>query len=574
MWARSARRSAAAVGLTLAVVALLVGVAVLAGGGPARSAAAQTGSAGATPPAGSVVVVLRTLGQVNAVLPSGEVQVLARELADPAAVVVLDDRTVLVAEAGADRISGFGGRLGPIPEPIVALAGPTGLALGSGGTVFATTATEVGRVDVATRQYETLAAGFVSATGPAVRSGVVYVPDFATGEVARVDVASGSNLGPVATGLRSPVGVATAAGLPLFISEAQGNAVVRVDASGGAPSEFAAVQGPLQLAIDPPAPGSGAWTLVVATIEGIVRLDSDGRVEDRTSLPLTVGVAAVPTPEQVAGSTGESRGSPVTTVLKDEEDGGSASPLLVIGGLVVIGAVVAVVATVLLARRARKREQELDGVLAPPEPPAGFAPGGLGAVSTGCTEEEMEVDRLQNELRLVSARLADEKARARESTESASLARDRAMRALEVRASVQTARRRGYYTGDGEPLTWAQLSFATDAGRTAFEAFRRRELTPAQLKERFTELGEHIALTQITEEGRRQMRRDPNIPWPEERQAVRDAIAARDELRAHERDAETARADALQLGQRERELTEELAAARVRLDDCRSSKHG
>jgi hypothetical protein len=482
----------------------------------------------------------------------------------------LPDGTVLVAEAAANRISGFGGRLGASPEPVAALASPTGLAVGSDGTPFATNAAEVGRVDVERRRYETIATGFVSATGPAIASGVLYVPDFATGEVASIDAASGSNLGAVASGLRSPVGAATAPGLPLFVSEAAGNAVVRLDPAGGAPSEFATVQGPLQLAVDPPSPGSGSWSLVVATVEGVVRLDSAGAVEDRISLPLTVGVSGVPAPDQAAAGAGDGTGGVAgTTVLKDE-DSGSASPLWWIGGLVVLGAVAAVVATVLLARRARRREREIEGVLAPP-PGLPAVPGGIEAVFTGCGDEEMEVDRLQNELQVVSGQLDEQQRRARQSDESASRARHRAVRALEVRASVQAARGRGDYADEGTPLTWAQLSFTTDEGRLAFESFRRREMTPAQLRQRFTELGEHAALTQIIEEGRRQMRRDPTIPWPEERQAVREAILARDELRGHERVAELARAEARQLADRERELTEELAAARSRLEDCRRS---
>jgi hypothetical protein len=93
-------------------------------------------------------------------------------------------------------------------------------------------------------------------------------------------------------------------------------------------------------------------------------------------------------------------------------------------------------------------------------------------------------------------------------------------------------------------------------------------MAPAALRARFAELGEERALAQIVEEGRRRMRADPDVPWPEERQAVHDAIAARDELREHEQDVETARADAEACTAREAELQRELEQARKELEDC------
>jgi hypothetical protein len=90
--------------------------------------------------------------------------------------------------------------------------------------------------------------------------------------------------------------------------------------------------------------------------------------------------------------------------------------------------------------------------------------------------------------------------------------------------------------------------------------------------ERFSELGETTAITQITEEGQRQMRGDPTVPWPEERQAVRDAIAARDELRGHVQVAEEAQSAAVLFSERESALATELEVARQRLDDCRNAR--
>ena len=154
----------------------------------------------------------------------------------PTGVVVLADGTVLVAERGADRVTGFGGRLGPEPVPVVSVPCPTGLAVAANGSVFVTASTpaggEVGRIDVATRQYSALATGFGSPAGPAVRGDVLYVPDLQTGDVRSIDIATGAELVAAASGLRGPAGATSAPGLPLFVTEAAGNAIVRVDPVG------------------------------------------------------------------------------------------------------------------------------------------------------------------------------------------------------------------------------------------------------------------------------------------------------------------------------------------------------
>lgn len=539
---------------------------------PTAPAVSQTGPTEATAPEDSVVVALRSLGQVNAVLASGEVRVLARGLAEPAGVAVLDDGTVLVAETAANRVSGFGGRLGAAPQTVADVAQPTGLALRSDGTVFVAAAGEIGRVDVSTRQYQTIASGFVSPTTPAVRDGVLYVPDFSTGEVVSVDIASGSRLGTVASGLQSPSGAASGPNLPVFVSEASGNRIVRLDTATGVSTAFATAQGPLQLAIAHDGSSADSWTLIAATAEGLVRLAPDGRVVDRVSLPLTAGAAVAPSAEQGSGE-GTTSGSEGDTIVVRDDGGGGLSPLVLIVALVLLAAAAALVATLLLARRARRRERDAEGTF-------GLAtatmtePGGAALAMNECALEEREVERVEHELRSLSAQLHEARRRLREAIELASRARDRAMRALEVRTSVRQTRLSGEHRVDPYKLDWSQLSFTTDAGREALSAFRHGAIDSAGLRERLTELGELNAVAQIVAEGQRRSRTDPTTPWPEERRAVRDAVAARDELRAHERDAERARVDTAQLEAREREVNEDLVAARKRLDDCRRGHSG
>jgi hypothetical protein len=195
----------------------------------------------------------------------------------------------------------------------------------------------------------------------------------------------------------------------------------------------------------------------------------------------------------------------------------------------------------------------------------------LASVLGGCSAEEAEVDRLQDEARQVSLETDQARARVRDEIEAASKARDRAMKALEVRTSLRASRLAGEQTAPRQELTWAQLSFTTDEGRHLFDRFRREEITAVQLRRELSELGEHRVIAQIIAEGDRQRRSDPRIPWPEEQQALREAIAAREQLRGHERQAAAAQADAEQLAQRSRAIEQHLQVARQRLDDCRRS---
>lgn len=245
----------------------------------------------------------------------------------------------------------------------------------------------------------------------------------------------------------------------------------------------------------------------------------------------------------------------------------SPSPLVWIIGVVLLVALVAVVVTLLLARRAGRRAREAQHLLTM----SGDEPGDLAAVLGTCADEEREVERLEHATRQVAMQLEQARRRTRDEMDQASRARDRAMKALEARTSLRAARLAGEHTFTREPLTWAQLSFTTDEGRVVFERFRRGEMPPVELRRQLSQLGEHRVIAQIIAEGDRRRRSDPTIPWPEEQQAVRDAIGARDELRAHERAASEAHAEAQRLAARADEIARELATARQRLDDCRRS---
>jgi DNA-binding beta-propeller fold protein YncE len=546
MWART--RGFACLFALLVAVATVVWPA-----SPAVAATTQAAPPAFDLPAGTLLLALPALGQVNAIRPDGSTQVLARGLSGPSAVAVLADGTIVVAESGADRISALGGAYGVQPQPIAEVPAPNGLVAASDGSVYVTAAGQVGRLEVTARRYQTLASGFASPLGPALDGTRLYVPDPGTGRIATLDTTTGAELGDAAV-LAAPGGAAAAPGAPLFVAQTQGPGVARVDA-GGVVSSFATVPGALQLAFDPPAPGADDWILVVVTQTGLTRLSSDGRVVgDRLSLAGIGGVAAVP--ELAAHESAE----PVSV----GDPAGSSSAPAWLWALVGVGLLVAGGLAWWLARRGRGREREDDGFMPPPSGTPATAPA-----SGGCDRYADDVDRLEQLVRDVTSQLDDVQAHRRRSSESASGARDRAMRALEVRTSVRTQRLAARPRPPQARLSWSQLSFRTSEGRAVVDAFRRRQVDAVQLKARLAELGEASVIDQIAGEGRHALRTDPEIPWPEERQATRDAIAARDELRHHQREVDEAGARVAQLAARRAELTDDLDRARRLLDDCR-----
>lgn len=203
----------------------------------------------------------------------------------------------------------------------------------------------------------------------------------------------------------------------------------------------------------------------------------------------------------------------------------------------------------------------------PPTPPN----HATDPASGGCDAYAEEVDRLLLVLRDVTSQLDDAQALRRRSSDSASRARDRAMRALEVRTSVRDQRLAVRPRKPEDRLSWAQLPFRTDEGRNAVEAFRRGQIDAAQLEARLAQLGEASVIERIVEEGQHELRTDPAIPWPEERQATRDAIEARDDLRRHQRAVDEAGAQVQQLAARRAALADELDRARRLLDECRKA---
>ncbi len=228
--------------------------------------------------------------------------------------------------------------------------------------MFVTAGDQVGRVDLATGEVRTLARGFVAPIGPAINGNRLYVPDLGAGRVATIDATTGADLGALATGLAGPGGAATAPGLPVFVTETQGEHVVRVE-PGGTPTVFANVPGALQVALDPATPDADTdWKLVVTTQDGYVHVTSKGQVEGvRTAVPGVAGAVVMPDASAAAGGATTDTGS--STVLKDEPSS-SSSPLVIIVVLVALLVFVVIGATVWFARRAARREREDDSLRA------------------------------------------------------------------------------------------------------------------------------------------------------------------------------------------------------------------
>jgi hypothetical protein len=87
---------------------------------------APTTSAAPAPPAGAGPVVPGAslvaefaAGRVSVLDAAGRPTVIARDLKNPNGVAALADGSVLIAESGANRVVGIGGRFGPALKEVV-----------------------------------------------------------------------------------------------------------------------------------------------------------------------------------------------------------------------------------------------------------------------------------------------------------------------------------------------------------------------------------------------------------------------------------------------------------------------
>ena len=561
-----------------ALVALL---AVLAGLGALGVPGASAQSSGDLPD-GSIVLSRQVEGDVLARLPDGTGQPVITGLAGPRGVAVMPDGTVVVAESGANRVVGIGGRYGDELTTVATIPFPNSLAAGADGTLFVTSFSE-GRlvaVDLDTGAVVDRATGLDAPSGVAVRNDTAYVVELNAQRVVAVDPAG--QVTPVVEALPAPVGVAVGRGTTLYVTDAERGEVLQVEAGEATP--LATLPSPQTLATDPANPlGDDPFRLLVATADGVVELDpATGEGPVAAPVPGAVGVAVVgavaapPTtaPPTTAAEPDEgvvtTTAAPTTTEAGDvlaataePEDDVSGSPVPVVLGAL---AILAVVGGFLLLqlRRATAPDDDED------EEPRDETP--LHEAFGPCVTEELEVERAQAALNSNMAQLEALQRRIEDGTERIDAAEQRRAEAAAARLAEQERVAGAVAAGELDdpgphPIHLAEARLRTDEGRAALAAYRDGELSPLGLAQRWKELEEAGAIERVRQAGARALEADLTVPGPLEREAAAEVAEIRE-------DVAQAKVDLGRLVERTAVLRGELSAAQTALAACRDALGG
>ncbi|MCX7621170.1 MAG: hypothetical protein N2037_10055, partial [Acidimicrobiales bacterium] len=582
----TARGCALVLRIVTAVVAVALAVTSL-------GASAQEG----TLRPGEVVITQFREGLVLAIDSQGVTRTLISGLVTPRGVAVLLDQTVLVAENSANQITVFGGVFGTSKLKLADFPAPESLAVAPDGqTAYVTSFANgiLGVVDLANRKVETVATGFVQPTGVYVRGSDIYVAEVGAGEnTGRIlKVTKDGQKSVFAEGLGGPFGLAGTPDGLLYVTDYKNDRILKVDADGNV-SEFVKATKPVGIGVSPVQPRPNEPYVIIANTENSVRYwDAAGNEVGAPvfySASSAVGLSVVPggtatVPTAGAGGTSTTRGSgPVvtrpagsTTLLQNplgrDDESSIVGPLLVASVFIVlVGA--GVTAAVLVARRNRTSAE------------AGFADLESQFTMTQamgpCAALEVEVAGAESALASVLEQIDAAKARQLEAgrrVEAAKRREELARTGGLPGASTQSApaeTSEGAASASGG-LTLEQLNLRTEEGRAALRAFGRKEITAAELRERWEALGETDAIRVVTRAGsetsketEREEAGDGNES--DEVGAVEGESPlerARSERERAERELKEATTDLGRLAEREKLARVRLEEARRKLAEC------
>jgi hypothetical protein len=520
---------------------------------------------------GEIVAALQETGEVVAIDDRGAVRTLVAGLAQPRAVQVLQDRSIVIAEAGADRLVGIGGRYGTTLTPITGYPFPSGLYQALDGTVYVTSFSEgrLSTVDLRTGSVTDLATGLDTPGGLIVRNGTAYIAELNGQRVVSVDQAGRVN--PIAQDFQGPLGVAGGRGAALFVADYAANEVVRYE--NGERTVLASLAGPRAIVSDPVVPRSDEpYRLIVSFEQGIVEVDPEtGTTDELISVAGAVGVTTVRGEATTTPTTPTGGSVPLTPGL-DQQGGGdgaegsepSGSPMpVVVLGLVILAGLGGFLFVQLRMAHATGDEDDDAGARTGDET--------LHEAFGPCVTQELELERAQAALDSLLAQV-EALQRVIEHGEAAAVeARARLQQAQAARQVAVSQRA----VGGGEeppadrshPIHEAELHLSTDEGRAALASYRRGEIGPVDLARRWAELDEREAIATVRAAGERARQVDLTVPGPDEREATADLAEA-------EADMEHARADLTRLAARERECRATLAEADKALEACREANRG
>jgi hypothetical protein len=545
----------------LGVSVVLLCVLFAAFGGSAHAQAARVAP-------GDILVAEPDTGRVVALDADNKVRVVQGGLNKPVGVTALADGTVLVAEAGTNRILGYGGRYADGSEVARDLPNPQALTTGGDGTPYVTLGNgELGKLDLNQppgQRYMKITDGLRGPGGLVERGGFLYVAEGAANVVTQISLAGEkTQVGPV---LQQPVGVAAGPGRTLFVAELKAGRISKID-DAGVRTDFAiAVDSPQQIAVDPRDPGPDTpYTVTVATKGSVQRFDRDRkRVYTSPDVAVGRGVSAVPASQANAGS------NLVSPTTRPRTTGAGTRPdvdyvagpsyalvasLVIIGGLAVFAVVMFFFHEPKGSAQAGFEERPLDET--------------VFEVFGPCANQEVELAEAEGGLRAIVTQLQSTEKAAREAERRISAARDRAGRAQQARQKAARARVARARAGQREPvpgLRTEELQLHSSGGHAALSAFRSGQIDANELEERWQDLGEAEALEYVQIIG--------VVVHAKGGLSVEEVRAARMEERSHEEleRAERERRDTVQEVERLRERQEQ-AVRRIRevrreLDAC------
>lgn len=337
---------------------------------PSPAATARPAVAAVEP--GDLVVADQRAGEVLRVPAAGEPEAVLSGLGSVRGVVVLADGAVLATDSESGTIEATGGRFGDDRVEVASgLEAPEALATSGPDQLYVSSfsAGTVSRVDIATGRVETLAADL---DGPAAvlalrapRSPThVAVAEWFGGSVALLQ-RNGDRSGTLADDLARPAGLAMDGDGTVYVTDRDAGAVVAVDRTGRA-QRLADLDEPAGITLDPPQPAAGqSFDLVVATADGIERVDPDtGRASTLADVSTAVGVVVapdefVPVARATDDSVVEGSGGGVGGDVVAADQGLDIDPVMVgLVALAVFLAGVAVVTGVQLWRSRDERDEE------------------------------------------------------------------------------------------------------------------------------------------------------------------------------------------------------------------------
>lgn len=507
---------------------------------------------------GDVLLTSQEEGRVSVIDGRGDERPVIEGLSGPRGVVVLEDGSFVVAESGANRIVGIGGRYGETATVVAEYPFVGGMSISEEGVLHVTSYSEgrLSTVDLDSGAVTDVATGLVTPSGISERNGTVYVAELNNHRIVSVDPSG--QVVPVVEDVGDPVGVSLGRGSDIYVADPTAGTLIV--ASGGEQRVLAEVIEARAVTTSPTAPLDGEeFRLLVAGSAGVVSVDPESGATEPISATVGIGSLAVLDSPRSQADPGDPDSSTTGSIqlqgiVETDSDGSgepSGSPLtVVVLAFLILGGLAAFLAFQFRRVRGAGDEDEEGS-----EEQYDVRP--LHETFGPCVNEELEVERAQ--AALASAAVQIEALRRRDESGAGVVAEAR-RRLAEARAAREELREA--HPDRHHPIHEAAELLTTDDGREALEEYRSGGISPLELARRWRHAEETAAIAHVREAGDKARVADLTVPGPLEREAAAEVAEA-------EADVAQARADLERLLQREQQLRHNLLVAEAALETCR-----